>query len=261
MRSRRPSAEDIASRASRLVAQHIGRAAVIAGPRVVDGRWEVPVYIGAEGRWAELVRLRFDALGRVSAVPWPEVYERAARLLAADDAMRQLIPDAPEPSVAAEAAALGDFDPITGLPSLALWEARLAREVARWHRFREPFCAAWISIDPGPAVAALGHRERAALWRLAARRLWATVRSEDLLAAGPLLEFALVLVGDAASARRACQRLAECLRKPFRLYEAGPSLRVRVRLGLAEMGDGLTAAALAAAARRAASPAADRAAA
>ena len=247
----RPTADQIAARARQLIAERLGRMALVSGPCIVDGRWEVSVWLGSEGRWAELTRLRFDALGRLAPVDWPRVYERAAALLAADDRLRRLIPSAPEPPITAEAAAISDIEPITGLPSLAVWEMRLRREVARWHRTREPFCAAWarLEIAATPSVS-LTHNDRLALWRLAARRIAAETRREDLLAAGPPGEFALLLVADIQAARRAAKRMANAVSCPFRLYESGPEVNAILVIGLAEMTEDSTPQTLARLARQ-----------
>ncbi|MBC7286741.1 MAG: GGDEF domain-containing protein [Armatimonadetes bacterium] len=248
----RPKAEDIARRARQIVDERLGRIAVISGPRLVGGRWEISVWCGPEGQWMEIARLRFDGLGRFLPVPWAEVYERFALALCRDPAGLSAVPGLCEPPIAHLAAGSLAIDPRTGLPSLAAWDARVRREQARSRRHGEAFSVGWARLRLDPVCTrTLGHAGLNALWQLCATRLQKEAREEDFIAAAGPGEFAFVMAGDELSAVAAVRRLSTALRRPVRMYEEASPIRPGLVVAVSEVSAEASPVELAEAMRRA----------
>jgi len=130
--------------------------------------------------------------------------------------------------------ALGGTDPLTGLASRAMFEARLAAALDRPARRRFGCAILVCELEGIRAVnQMLGHAIGEDLLRAAARRLQAAVRESDLVARMAGEEFAILQgeVTDPAQAAALAQRLVDLLGRPYLV--SGETIVVVPRIGFA----------------------------
>lgn len=134
----------------------------------------------------------------------------------------------------AQAQHLAFHDPLTGLPNRAMFEDRLAHELARIRDTAGLLAVMYVDLDGFKAVNdTLGHPAGDELIREVGRRLAATIRSTDLVARIGGDEFAIVQcdIDTPAAAEILCMRIIEAIDVPFEI--AGTQARVGISLGLA----------------------------
>ena len=134
----------------------------------------------------------------------------------------------------AQAQHLAFHDALTGLPNRAMFEDRLAHEVARMRGRSESVAVLYLDLDGFKTVNdTLGHPAGDELIREVGKRLAATIRSTDLVARIGGDEFAIVQcdIDSRAAAEILCMRLIEAIHVPFDI--AGTQARVGISLGLA----------------------------
>ncbi|EKT4561862.1 sensor domain-containing diguanylate cyclase [Pseudomonas putida] len=104
-------------------------------------------------------------------------------------------------------------DALTGLYNRSGWEQLLAKEEARYQRYRQPSVVIVVDLDELKAVNDLqGHPAGDSLIKRAASALQAASRSEDVVARLGGDEFAIIGVGcDLAAGQALCSRLAAAL--------------------------------------------------
>lgn len=104
-------------------------------------------------------------------------------------------------------------DALTGLYNRGGWEQLLAKEEARYQRYRQPSVVIVVDLDELKAVNDLqGHAAGDSLIKRAASALQAASRSEDVVARLGGDEFAIIGVGcDLAAGQALCSRLAAAL--------------------------------------------------
>ncbi len=134
----------------------------------------------------------------------------------------------------AQAQHLASHDPLTGLPNRAMFEDRLAGELARVRETSGSLALLYLDLDGFKAVNdTLGHPAGDELIREVGRRLATTVRSTDLVARVGGDEFAVIQcdIATPAAAEILCMRIIEAIDVPFEI--AGSQARVGISLGLA----------------------------
>jgi diguanylate cyclase (GGDEF)-like protein len=134
----------------------------------------------------------------------------------------------------AQAQHLAFHDVLTGLPNRAMFEDRLAHELARVRGRAGSLALLYLDLDGFKIVNdTLGHPAGDELIRAVARRLAAEVRSTDLVARVGGDEFAIVQcdVGTRAEAEILCMRIIEAISAPFDI--AGTEVRVGISVGIA----------------------------
>ncbi|MFW6345958.1 MAG: diguanylate cyclase domain-containing protein [Halomonas sp.] len=113
---------------------------------------------------------------------------------------------------------LAESDPLTGLPNRSAFTRRLGELIRNTPAPGPAFALAFVDLDGFKAVNDThGHAVGDALLRLAARRMSATLRSDDLVARFGGDEFVILLHGDfsAGAAEQSLYRLVHHLSEPF----------------------------------------------
>lgn len=134
----------------------------------------------------------------------------------------------------AQAQHLAFHDALTGLPNRAMFEDRLAHEVARMRGRSESVAVLYLDLDGFKTVNdTLGHPAGDELIREVGKRLAANTRSTDLVARIGGDEFAIVQcdIDSRAAAEILCMRIIEAIHVPFDI--AGTQARVGISVGLA----------------------------
>ncbi|MEG3088318.1 putative bifunctional diguanylate cyclase/phosphodiesterase [Sphingomonas sp. PB4P5] len=134
----------------------------------------------------------------------------------------------------AQAQHLAFHDPLTGLPNRAMFEDRLAHELAGIRGPSQFVALLYLDLDGFKTVNdTLGHPAGDELVQEVGRRLAATVRSTDLVARIGGDEFAIVQcdIDTPAAAEILCMRIIEAIDVPFEI--AGSQARVGISLGIA----------------------------
>jgi diguanylate cyclase (GGDEF)-like protein len=134
----------------------------------------------------------------------------------------------------AQAQHLAFHDPLTGLANRALFEDKLAHELARARASAGSLALLYLDLDGFKHVNdTLGHPAGDELIRAVGQRLSATVRATDLVARIGGDEFAIIQteIHGAAEAEILCMRIIEEINMPFEV--AGTQARVGVSIGIA----------------------------
>ncbi len=134
----------------------------------------------------------------------------------------------------AQAQHLAFHDPLTGLPNRAMFEDRLAHELARIRGTSGLLAVLYLDLDGFKTVNdTFGHPAGDELVREVGKRLAATIRSTDLVARIGGDEFAIVQcdIDTPAAAEILCMRIIEGIDAPIGI--AGSQARVGISLGIA----------------------------
>jgi diguanylate cyclase (GGDEF)-like protein len=134
----------------------------------------------------------------------------------------------------AQAQHLAFHDPLTGLPNRAMFEDRLAHELAHIRNTSGSLAVLYLDLDGFKTVNdTFGHPAGDELVREVGKRLAATIRSTDLVARIGGDEFAIVQcnIDTPAAAEILCLRIIEEVDAPFEI--AGSHTRVGISLGIA----------------------------
>ncbi|MGY2050117.1 diguanylate cyclase domain-containing protein [Methylobacterium sp. JK268] len=129
---------------------------------------------------------------------------------------------------------MASHDPLTGLPNRLLFQERLAQNLAEADRVGTPFAVFCLDLDGFKAVNdGFGHSAGDALLRVAAERIRATLRGDDLVARLGGDEFAVLIPGPQPRERyaRVAERLIGAMREPLILH--GEEVVVGVSVGIA----------------------------
>lgn len=110
-------------------------------------------------------------------------------------------------------------DALTGLPNRLAYEERLAQEVSRMKRFRQPFCLLIWDIDHFKTVNdRFGHKAGDRTLSMVAQIFVKSVRKTDFVGRFGGEEFAMILAGTDADA---ALKVAESLRRKFAMADFG----------------------------------------
>lgn len=134
----------------------------------------------------------------------------------------------------AQAQHLAFHDLLTGLPNRAMFENRLAYELAHVRHTSGALALLYLDLDGFKNINdTFGHPAGDELIREVGKRLSATIRSTDLVARVGGDEFAIIQcdIDTLAAAEILCMRIIEAINMPFEV--AGSQARVGISVGLA----------------------------
>jgi diguanylate cyclase len=128
------------------------------------------------------------------------------------------------------------LDALTGIPNRISFDERLAEEIERWKRFRNPVCVLVWDIDRFKHINdTYGHRAGDRVLREVAKCFEGRLRSTDVVARFGGEEFVMLLIGtQLPDARRKADELREAVGE-LKFHFRGEPIRVTVSCGVTEL--------------------------
>lgn len=128
------------------------------------------------------------------------------------------------------------LDPLTGIPNRISFDERLAEEIQRWKRFRNPVCVLVWDIDRFKLINDnYGHRAGDRVLREVAKTFAGQLRTTDVIARFGGEEFVMLLIGTTLpdATRKADELRAKIADLKF--HFRGEPIRVTVSCGITEL--------------------------
>jgi diguanylate cyclase len=134
------------------------------------------------------------------------------------------------------------LDPLTGIPNRGAFDKRLAEELARWQRFRDPVAVLVWDLDRFKSINdTYGHRAGDRVLQEVSKCFATRLRTSDVLARFGGEEFVMLLVGTAVNeAQKVANKLRESVNSLRFQFQDKP-VEVTVSCGLTELRAGDTA--------------------
>jgi diguanylate cyclase len=128
------------------------------------------------------------------------------------------------------------LDALTGIPNRISFDERLAEEIERWKRFRNPVCVLVWDIDRFKHINdTYGHRAGDRVLREVAKCFEGRLRSTDVVARFGGEEFVMLLIGtQLPDAQRKADELREAVGE-LKFHFRGEPIRVTVSCGVTEL--------------------------
>jgi diguanylate cyclase len=128
------------------------------------------------------------------------------------------------------------LDALTGIPNRISFDERLAQEIERWKRFRNPVCVLVWDIDRFKHINdTYGHRAGDRVLREVAKCFEGRLRSTDVVARLGGEEFVMLLIGtQLPDAQRKADELREAVGE-LKFHFRGEPIRVTVSCGVTEL--------------------------
>jgi diguanylate cyclase len=134
------------------------------------------------------------------------------------------------------------LDPLTGIPNRGALDSRMAEEINRWKRFRDPVTVLVWDLDRFKSINdTYGHRAGDRVLQEVAKCFAARIRATDVLARFGGEEFVMLLVGTRmAEATKVANELRESVHG-LRFHFRDTPVKVTTSCGMTELRDGDTA--------------------